>query len=233
MRLSAALGTSVLAAFLCGNVDAAEESERPETSFRLPAEYAANYIVAADSLSPDGKFAIIIPKGDPDAMSPRGKDHLAALEPFAILGTLDTESPYFEGQSHGGLTAEWSEDSSVALVTLASKWGPGDVFLLELRDGKLTRMTNLLAKVHDLLLPDYRKAKPQPARYNEYFDFIFESEDPVCMLDGGTRVQINADATNDPKGVLGRRWNAHIAATWDIAAARFTDHKITPPPKRR
>jgi len=69
------------------------------------------------------------------------------------------------------------------LITLDGKWGPHDIFLVELRDGKLSRMTNILAKAHDLLLPDYRKTKAE--RYNEYFDFIFESEDnPICRLDG-------------------------------------------------
>jgi hypothetical protein len=51
------------------------------------------------------------------------KNYLVMLEPFAVLRPLDTGRPYFEHQSHGGLSAEWSDDSSVGLITLDSKWG--------------------------------------------------------------------------------------------------------------
>ena len=79
------------------------------------------------------------------------------------------------------MNADWSDDGSVALITQDGKWGPHDIFLVEFKNGKLSRTTNLLAKAHDLLLPDYCKAKAE--RYNEYFDFIFESEDnPICKL---------------------------------------------------
>jgi hypothetical protein len=213
--------------FGCAGVRAAEESD---LSAGLPSEYAKHYVIASATLSPDKNFAVIVPKEDPDEMSPKGKDYLVALNPFAILGALDTEWPYFRGESHGGINAEWSKDSSVALVTLDSKWGPGDVFLLELRGGKLARMTNLLATVHDLLLPDYRKAKPKPEPYNDLFDFIFEAEDPICRLEGTERVKVDGHATTDPKGVAERRWNAHVIATWDIAQGRFIEQKITRAP---
>jgi hypothetical protein len=75
------------------------------------------------------------------------------------------------------------------------------VFLLEFRDGKLARTTNVLPKAHDLLLPDYRKSKAEP--YNDNFDFIFDGEyGPVFKLDGANRVIINGDATTDPEGNL-------------------------------
>jgi hypothetical protein len=114
------------------------------------------------------------------------KDYLITLNPFSIVHALETKYPYFQNESHGGLGAEWSNDSSVALITLDGKWGPRDIFLVELRDGKLSRMTNILKKAHDLLLPDYRKFKG--AKYNDEFDFIFETEDqPIFKLDGGKR----------------------------------------------
>jgi hypothetical protein len=87
-------------------------------------------------------------------------------------------------------------------------------------------MTNILANTHDLLLPDYRKAKPE--RYNEDFDFIFEDEgQPVCKLDGTKQVRIDGHATTDPKGLSRHKWSAQIKAIWDIPQARFTEQKIT------
>jgi hypothetical protein len=40
----------------------------------------------------------------------------------------------------------WSDDSAVAPVTLEERSGPWDIFLFELRDGKVVRSTNLLNK---------------------------------------------------------------------------------------
>jgi len=211
---------------------AAAEEEEPEkdSSAGLPAKYAKDYLVARSTISPDKKFAVIYPnEGMEDAASAKGtelKNYLVALQPFAILKALNTKSPYFEHESHGGLNAEWSDDSSVGLITLDSKWGPVDVLLVEFHNGKLTRVTNILAKAHDLLLPDYRKAKAE--RYNEYFDFIFEREDePICKLVGTKQVQIDGHATTDPKGFSRRKWSAQVKAVWDIPQARFTSKKVS------
>jgi hypothetical protein len=205
-------------------------SEQPEeeadSSAGLDENYAKDYLIASGTISPDKKLAIIYPTGDSEEF-PAGANFVVSLKPFAVLGKLNTKWPYFKNESHGGLSADWSKGGSVALVTLDSKWGPGDIFLLEFHDGKLTRTTNLTAKMHDLLLPDYRKAKAEP--YNEYFDFIFESEDhPICKLDGSNRVRINAFATTDPKGGGDERvWEGRLKAIWDIAQAKFTSQKVT------
>jgi hypothetical protein len=205
---------------------AAEQSseEGEDSSAGLPDQYAKNYLVAASTISPDKQFAVIYPTEDPEEV-PHGGNYLVSLQPFAVLGKLDTKWPYFKNESHGGLGADWSGDSSVALVTLDGKWGPHDVFLLELRDGKLARTTNILAKAHDLLLPSYRKSKAEP--YNDNFDFIFDGEEgPVFKLDGTNRVVIDGDAVTDPKGLSRRSWRAHLKAVWNIPEAKFTSKKV-------
>ena len=219
-----------------GGTKTAFSSRRPEpgaadekgedTSAGLPARYAKDYLVASSTTSPDRKFAVIYPTLD-FSESPEAKDYVIALQPFSILRALETKWPYFQNESNGGISAEWSDDSSVALITLDGKWGPHDIFLLEFRDGKLARTTNVLAKAHDLLLPDYRKAKAE--RYNNYFDFIFESEDnPICRLDDNRHVRINALATTDPKGAGDERvWDGRLKASWDIPQAKFTSQKVT------
>jgi tetratricopeptide (TPR) repeat protein len=206
---------------------AAEEEPGADSSVGLPENYAKNYLIASATLSPDKEFAVIYPNEELEDAS-KEKNYLVALQPFSILRALETKSPYFQHESHGGLSAEWSDDSSVALITLDGKWGPRDVFLVEIRDGKLSRMTNILKKSHDLLLPNYRKAKAE--RYNEYFDFIFESEDePFCKLDGTSRVVIDAEADTSPNdlGLSPRAWHGHVEAVWDIAQAKFTSDKVS------
>ena len=202
-------------------------NERVEDSNEgLPKEYAKDYLIGASTISPGRKLAIIYPKFSDGADDTKIKNYVVALQPFALLGALETKRPYFERQSHGGLSAEWSKDGSTCLVTLESKWGPGDIILLEFHGGKLSRQTNLTVKMHDLLVPDYQKTKAAP--YNEDCDFIFESRDaPTCKLEGSQRVRIDAFATTDPKGGGDERvWKGRLKATWDIAQSRFTSQRV-------
>ena len=207
------------------------EATGEDSSAGLPEQYAKDYLIAASTISPDKKFAVIHPtleaeEAAENANHPeRIKDYIVALQPFTVLGELPTKYPYFQNESHGGVSAEWSDESSVALVTLDGKWGPHDVFLLEFRDGKLARTANILAKAHDLLLPSYRKSKAEP--YNDNFDFIFDGEEgPVFKLDGTNRVIIDGDAVTDPKGISRRRWTAHLKAVWSIPEAKFTSKNV-------
>jgi hypothetical protein len=212
--------------------DQEPETAGEDSSAGLPEQYAKDYLIAGSTISPDKKFAVIYPtleaeEAAENANHPEGiKNYVVALQPFTIVGELQTKYPYFQNQSNGGIGADWSDDSSVALVTLDGKWGPHAVFLLEFHDGKLARTTNVLAKAHDLLLPAYRKSKAEP--YNDIFDFIFDGEDgPVFKLDGANRVIIDGDATTDPKGISEHRWSAQLKAIWNIAQAKFTEQKIT------
>lgn len=231
----------LILAFFCAIWPSAQAAAQAhsENDAVLPKEYSGKYLIASDTISPDKKFALIYPvldlcgdeeKGDSEALC---KDYLVALQPFRILCALETKWPHFENKNHGGMSAVWSKDSSVVLVTLESKWGPGDIFLYELRDGRLSRSTNLLGEIHRLLEPDFRKSKAD--RYNDYHDFIFEQtthlgkeEIPLSQLEGTSRIRVNATATTDPKNMSGERaWEARFEGVWDIPQGKFTSQKVT------
>ncbi len=204
--------------FLAGRPppEAEEEEAESETdsSASLPEKYARNYLIARSTISPNKKFAVIYPTNDYYQSADKAKDHLVTLQPFSILGALQAEEPYFQHQSHGGISAEWSEESSVALITLDGKWGPHDVFLVEFHNGKPSRMTNVLRKAHDLLPPNYRKA-------------VFE--DPTFQLDGTSRVVIDANVNTSPNdlGLSPDTWRGHVEATWDVKQAKFTSKEVS------
>jgi hypothetical protein len=223
-------GLSILAA------DEEPEAAGEDSSAGLPEQYAKDYLVARNTISPDKKLAVIYPtleaeEAADDANHPeRIKDYIVSLQPFALTKPLDTKWPYFQHESNGGISAQWSDDSSIALITLDSKWGPQDVFLVEFRDGKVNRITNILHKAHDLLLPNYRRAKAKP--YNDNFDFVFV-EDTTFKLEGTTRVLIDGSAETSPNitdDVLrssDRAWRGHVEAVWDIAQAKFTSEEVS------
>ncbi len=205
--------------FLAGRPppEAEPEEQEPEadSSTGLPEKYAKDYLIARSTISPNKKFGVIYPTDDYYQSADNAKDYVVALEPFRILGALQAEEPYFQHQSHGGISAEWSDDSSLALITLDGKWGPRDVFLVEFHNGKPSRMTNILRKAHDLLPPNDRKA-------------IF-IEDTTFQLDGISRVAIDANVNSSPNdlGLSPDTWRGHVEATWDIKQARFTSKEVS------
>jgi hypothetical protein len=194
--------------------DGESETSEEDSLAGLPEEYAKNYLIARSTISPNKKFAVIYPTDDYYQSADNAKDYVVTLQPFSILGALQAEEPYFQHQSHGGISAEWSDDSSVALVTLDGKWGPRAVFLVEFRNDKPTRMTNVLRKAHDLLPPNYRKA---------FF------EDPTFQLDGTNRIAIDANVNTSPNdpGLSPDTWRGHVEATWDVKQAKFTSKEVT------
>jgi sugar lactone lactonase YvrE len=195
-----------------------EEAEsETDSSTGLPEKYAKNYLIARSTISPDKKFAVIYPTDDYYQSADNAKDYVVALQPFRILGALQAEEPYFQHQSHGGISAEWSDDSSVALITLDGKWGPRDVFLVEFHNGKPSRMTNIQRKVRDLLPPDNRKA------------IFIEDEDTTFQLDGTSRVVIDAEVNTSPNdlSLSPDTWRGHVEATWDVKQAKFTSKEVS------
>src|SRR6266511_3200917 len=205
--------------FLAGRPppEAEPEEQEPEadSSTGLPEKYAKDYLIARSTISPNKKFGVIYPTDAYYQNADNAKDYVVALEPFRILGALQAEEPYFQHQSHGGISAEWSDDSSLALITLDGKWGPRDAFLVEFHNGKPSRMTNILRKAHDLLPPNDRKA-------------IF-IEDTTFQLDGISRVAIDANVNSSPNdlGLSPDTWRGHVEATWDIKQAKFTSKVVS------
>jgi sugar lactone lactonase YvrE len=207
--------------FLAGRPPPEPEEEEAESetdsSTGLPDKYAKNYLIARSTISPNKKFAVIYPTDDYYQSADSAKDYVVTLQPFGILGALQAEEPYFQHQSHGGISGEWSDDSSVALITLDGKWGPRDVFLVEFHNGKPSRMTNILRKARDLLPANGRKA------------LFIEDEGTTFQLDGISRVVINGSVQTSPNdlGLSPDAWNGHVKATWDVKHAKFTSNAVS------
>jgi hypothetical protein len=145
-----------------------------------------------------------------------------------VLVALPTDDPYFQNKNHGGISAQWTKDNDVALIVLESKWGPGDVFVVEMAGGKVKRTTNVLQKLTQLLLPKFRAARPKKKAYNDNYQFVYEPGDDYepCTLDRNRAVVLNLLATNDPKSISERSWRVRVKAEWEIAQGKFGKVRI-------
>ena len=226
--LAPLLGALLLGAFVHSagcfeHTDDTVDFQGPDVRPGYPDQFHFHFVLPKDTVSPNGKYGVIFPDRTLGEMENDSlHNFVISLDPSQILTELATESPEFEGKSHGGYEVEWSGDSSVALITLEAKWGPGEFFLVELQDGKVSRTTNLDKKIQQLIEPEYRKA------HAESHHFIYEyqeSETAFCQLDNSNRVKIDAYVTDDPKG--DNSWRARLRAIWDIRSAKFIQQRLT------
>jgi hypothetical protein len=215
---------------------AADESPTPVPEVEIrgpnvrpgyPDAFAMGYKLAEDSVSPDGKYGVIY-CNDPDIVTEGARNFLVALKPFRILAVVDE----FSYRDRAELKIEWTKESSAALVEVAGKWGPIGFTLFELRDGRVTRQTNLYAQIARLLEPDFRKAKVTP--YNDYRHFILDAQganqEHETRIDAdGQHIDVNVRATSNPKPMDPpiKTWGGDLEAVWSIPEARWLRQKVT------
>ncbi len=171
--------------------------------------------------SPNGKYVLLIPNTDVIAAQAR-KVFLAQARPFRVLGVLEGEVPR-RNMDETRVEAQWSADSSVALVTrLASDDGSAAVELIELREGRVARITHLQHMLEELLRPDFRRSGAKP--YEEERPLVLT---PGWVLEGNGRVVIACQAATNPDGTAEQKsWLARLTAVWSVAEAKFTAHKV-------
>jgi glucan biosynthesis protein len=154
------------------------------------------------------------------------RNYLVSLSPYQILGLLEGEI-HFRGRNHSYLSAMWADGGEAALVTSDQKWGPGSVELIEIKNGKLVRQTNLLEKAVALLAPDFQSCNSEP--FNEYFPFVIVTQnDEEWTFDGAVRVCIDCTGETNPKQIPRKRsWAARLQAIWDTQEASFVQTKVS------
>jgi hypothetical protein len=220
-----------------GLVLAADESPAPAVDVEIhgsnvrpgyPDAFALAYRVADDSISPDGKYAVISPNLHRVGYEV-ARDFLVALKPFRFLAVNEAETP---NDIRNTTFVEWAKDNSAVVISVDGKWGPVAFTLFELQDGRVKRQTNLYAEIVRLLEPGYQKAKVKP--WNDLYHFNFdrrekEGGEGAHLESDGRQIRFNVDATNNPKPMEPpmRTWNGHFEGTWSIPEARWVTHKVT------
>jgi hypothetical protein len=228
--VSALLFSAVVQSASCfDQTDDTIDFHGPDVRPGYPDLFHLHYILPKDTISPDGKYGVIFPDRMLGEMQNDSlHDFVVSLDPSQILAELKSDSPEFEGKSNGGYEIKWAQDSSVALITFEARWGPGEFFVIELRDGRVSRTTDLDSEVHQLLQSEYQKSAKKGSNDSadgERIGFIFgtqTSDPPNCELEKPMSVRIEAFVTVDPKGQAAR-----FDAIWDIRKAAFSQHHVT------
>jgi len=131
-------------------------------------DWPKTYVVAEDTTSPDGKYALIVQNAENGAMNTgpiAGTDavFLANIPEHKVIGEIK-DVDYFERMNSRHLSAQWLDDSSACLV-LESHWlyGVYGVHVVE-RTGQSIQQTDLMKRMLAMI-------NPAEDRLNFYFRF--------------------------------------------------------------
>lgn len=229
-KLAVALSLA-LSATTCLRAQEEAEKEMPQVEIRgpsvrpgMPDSFAPGYEVDPDTVSADGRFGVIFP-------NPRsgyennvlGRNFLVALKPFRILAANEGFA-YFGPHGNRQMAVKWTKDGAAALVVIASKWGTVGATLFELREGRVTRRTDLMAEITKLLAPRFPKGKVEP--YNDSMLITITNPDEWKLTKDGQSVLIEIYGNTAPNLAPGKQWSASFKGKWSVPQGKWVDTKI-------
>jgi len=90
-----------------------EESASPTSEKKSYSEIPKGYEVGEQTISPDGRFALVYPMQDPDTLEVAQLPNLLVrLKPYKVLLEIDESVPLGR---HGAPAAEWNGNEFVAV----------------------------------------------------------------------------------------------------------------------
>ena len=104
-------------------IRAQEESASPTEEAKRYPEVPKQYEVGEDTLSPDGRFAILYPVRDEDSNDWTRTFRPSATKPYEVIKELDVDPAWKE--MRGSPAAKWGGNQFVA-IWRQMKWGNED-----------------------------------------------------------------------------------------------------------
>jgi hypothetical protein len=214
----------LLASLSCGTaIRAQEPSPAGSVQSVAGAGVPKGYVVGTESVSPNGRFAILYPvRADNDADLP--PNLLVCLAPYAVLTTIGTEGGRWEG-ARGQPLARWNGNSLVA-IWIARKWGMEDLAIYEIERGEVKRVQAIWQEVRKIFDRDFRerflKQYPDDKGSGVIFVSRGEGSDAKPELEfKGRKLLLNLFADNKPNLTSGPHWTASLHAVWNVDTSKF------------
>jgi hypothetical protein len=181
------------------------------------------YVRSENSTSPDGKYGFIhyefTPSENEEPNPNRLHNYLVALDPFQVL-SVNVGQAYFHPGNHRDQLIEWNTSGTAALLLVKGKWGTIGATLFELRDGAVTRRTDLLDVITRELRKPFTAAKVKP--YNDFVPFVIDEDEQWDWDEAGRTITIEVAVATRPNLAPGRAWEGNFKGTWNIPAAKWT-----------
>jgi hypothetical protein len=224
--------TNILMSLLWAICMAASAQDPVKTSPQSIASVPKGYVVGTESVSPNGRFAILYPvRGDNDADLP--PNLLVCLAPYSVLTRIGTEGGRWEG-ARGQPLAKWNGNSVVA-IWVAQKWGIEDLAVYEIEKDEIKQIQPVWRQVRLLFDQDFQKRFLKEYPDEKGSGVIFVSQNNVTAGKPefefkGRKLLLNLFADNKPNLSTTPHWTASLHAVWNLDKADFDKVDFRPGP---
>jgi hypothetical protein len=201
-------------------IRAQEESASPAEKAKTYPEVPKQYEVGEDTVSPDGRFAILYPVRDEDSNEgPAFPNVLVRLKPYEVVKELDID-PAWKGM-RGSPAAKWDGNQFVA-IWREMKWGNEDLVVYELANDKIKREEKIWPEVVKYFDRDFhqRFLKKYPKESDSY-TFVADNSDLKSFEFKGDTLLLDIQAVNKPNLAPGPIWSAELRGVWDLTSGKF------------
>lgn len=181
------------------------------------------YVIGADSISPNGRFAILYPVGgEGDSNFPANL--LVCLGPYSVLSQIGTEGGRPEG-ARGAPQAKWNGNSVVA-IWFAQRWGIEDLAVYEIESDQLKQIQPIWQVVRLMFDKDFKERflKKYPDEKGLGVTFVTQwagqNRKPEFEFKG-RKLTLDLFADNKPNLSTGPHWTASLHAVWNLDKVDF------------
>jgi hypothetical protein len=203
---------------ICGQEESASPPEEAKKYPEVPREYE----VGEDTISPDGRFAILYEVRDEDSnVDPGLPNLLVRLKPYAVLKEIETGDGVTWKGGRGAAGAKWNGSDWVA-VWHHRKWGDEDLVVYQIANDKITREEKIWPDVVKYFDRDWQRRylKKYPKEKDSY-TFRADNPDVVTFAFKDHKLLLNIFAENRPNLASGPHWSAELHGIWDLDKAKF------------
>jgi len=196
-----------------------EDSASPASEKKSYSEIPKGYEVGEQTISPDGRFALVYPMQDPDTLEVAQLPNLLVrLKPYKVLLEIDESVPLGR---RGAPAADWNGNEFVA-VWRQMKWGDEDLVVYQIANDKIKRAEKIWPEVVKYFDRDFhqRFLKKYPKESDSY-TFVADNSDVKSFEFKDHKLLLNISAENKPNLAPGPVWSAELHAVWDLDKAKF------------
>jgi hypothetical protein len=215
------LTSIAIAAVIAPLLRAQEEDASPAEKAKTYPEVPKQYEVGEDTISPDGRFAILYPVRDEDSNEGAAVPNvLVRLSPYEVIKELEID-PAWKGM-RGSPAAKWDGNQFVA-IWREMKWGNEDLVVYELANDKIKREEKIWPEVVKYFDRDWktRFLKKYPKEAGDHYTFRSDDPDLTNFEFRGDTLLLDIQAENKPNLAPGPVWSAELHAIWNLTSGKF------------
>src|SRR6476646_7317758 len=193
--ISSLMIATAVATLIRAQDESASSAEKAKTYPEVPKQYD----VGEDTISPDGRFAILYPVRDESSNEgPSFPNVLVRLKPYEVIKELDVD-PAWKGM-RGAPAAKWGVNQFVA-IWREMKWGNEDLVVYELANDKIKREEKKIwPEVVKYFDRDWKNRflKKYPKEANDRYFFTSDDSQFKNFEFNGDTLSLDIRAENNP-----------------------------------